>query len=135
MALAQRQNYIARLTTPEATAKRVESQRVTFATRHETRSSEYWHDRFLLLEQFNSRSVLSIYTFDHLPSLKIYANMANLALIKSSAKNAIIGFCEVKGLYHFYKPMSLDYALRFPSAASAGQARRWTKIQLKSGYL
>jgi len=47
----------------------------------------------------------------NMPSLKIYANMANLALIKSSAKNAIIGFCEVKGLYHFYKPMSLNYAL------------------------
>lgn len=68
----------------------------------ETKSSEVF-----LLEQFNSRSVLSIYTFDHLPSLKIFA------LIKSSAKNTIIGFCEVKGLYHFYRTISLDSALRF----------------------
>ena len=67
LALALRQDYVARLTTPEVIAKRVEGRRVTFAERRETKSSEYWHGRFLLLEQFNSRSVLSIYTFDYLP--------------------------------------------------------------------
>ena len=84
LALALRQNYIARLTTPEVTVKRVASQRVTFAKRRETKSSEYWHGKFLLLEQFNSRSVLSIYTFDHLPVKGLFLKLGDDIIFEKS---------------------------------------------------